>query len=102
VPPYASKRKVQDWDKYVADQKDLDDDDPLNKVFKDIYGKGSEEQRRAMMKSYVESGGTVLSTNWEDVGKKTVEVSPPDGMIAKSWKTDEVVARPEDRKEKYN
>lgn len=29
VAPYASKKKVQDWDKYVADQKDLDDDDPL-------------------------------------------------------------------------
>ncbi len=45
-----------------------------------------------MMKSYQESGGTVLSTNWEDVGKKKVEVSPPDGMIAKKWGTDEVVA----------
>ena len=28
----------------------------------------------------VESGGTVLSTNWGEVGKSTVERKPPDGM----------------------
>jgi len=33
----------------------------------------------------VESGGTVLSTNWEEVGCKTVEKKPPDGMEWKSW-----------------
>lgn len=95
-PAYASKKKV-DWDK-VAKEAGEDDDDPLNKVFKDIYGKGSDEQRRAMMKSYVESGGTVLSTNWEDVGKRKVDVSPPDGMVAKEWKTDKVVAEGGERK----
>ena len=31
VEPYASKKKVN-WDKFVAEQGDLDDDDPLNKV----------------------------------------------------------------------
>ena len=31
---------------------------------KDIYGRGSDEQRKAMIKSFTESGGTVLSTNW--------------------------------------
>jgi hypothetical protein len=30
-----------------------------------------------MMKSFVESGGTVLSTNWEDVGSRQVKGSPP-------------------------
>lgn len=28
---------------------------------------GDEDQRRAMMKSFVESNGTVLSTNWQEV-----------------------------------
>jgi suppressor of G2 allele of SKP1 len=97
--PYASKKKVN-WDAVVAAEKDLDSDDPLNKVFKDIFGNGSDEQRRAMMKSYQESGGTVLSTNWEDVGKKKVEVSPPDGMIAKKWGTDEVIAEGGKKREK--
>jgi suppressor of G2 allele of SKP1 len=34
------------------------------------------------MKSYQESGGTNLSTNWKDVSKGTVKVSPPEGMIS--------------------
>lgn len=33
----------------------------------------------------VESNGTVLSTNWKEVGKKKVEGSPPDGMEVKKW-----------------
>ena len=84
VEPYASKKKVN-WDRYVSEQTDLDNEDPLNKVFKEIYGKGSEDHRRAMQKSYVESGGTVLSTNWEDISKKHTDPSPPEGMEARSW-----------------
>ena len=33
----------------------------------------------------VQSGGTVLSTNWKDVGKKDVDMKPPDGMEFKKW-----------------
>jgi suppressor of G2 allele of SKP1 len=33
----------------------------------------------------VESNGTVLSTNWKDVGAKKVEGGPPDGMELKKW-----------------
>jgi len=33
----------------------------------------------------MESGGTVLSTNWDEVGAKKVEVSPPDGMEWKNY-----------------
>ena len=32
-----------------------------------------------------ESGGTVLSTNWGEVGSKRVEVKPPDGMEYKKF-----------------
>jgi suppressor of G2 allele of SKP1 len=38
-----------------------------------------------MIKSYTESGGTVLSTNWKEVGKSKVKGSAPDGMIMKEW-----------------
>ena len=32
-----------------------------------------------------ESGGTVLSTNWKDIGKEKTEIKPPDGMEWKKW-----------------
>jgi len=32
-----------------------------------------------------ESGGTVLSTNWKDIGKEKTECKPPDGMEFKKW-----------------
>jgi len=32
-----------------------------------------------------ESGGTVLSTNWNQVAKDKVTVSPPDGVEFKKW-----------------
>lgn len=33
----------------------------------------------------MESGGTVLSTNWKDVGKRKVEMSPPDDVEFKKY-----------------
>ena len=33
----------------------------------------------------MESGGTVLSTNWKEVGDQKVDVKPPDGMEYKKW-----------------
>lgn len=35
----------------------------------------------------MESGGTVLSTNWRDVGKRKVDVSPPDDVELKKYWT---------------
>ena len=32
-----------------------------------------------------ESNGTVLSTNWKDVGKAPVNCSPPSGMENRKW-----------------
>jgi suppressor of G2 allele of SKP1 len=34
-----------------------------------------------------ESGGTVLSTNWDDVKKVKVECKPPDSMEHKKYET---------------
>lgn len=33
----------------------------------------------------VESNGTVLSTDWKEVGAKKIESTPPDGMELKKW-----------------
>jgi suppressor of G2 allele of SKP1 len=38
-----------------------------------------------MNKSFQESGGTVLSTNWNEVAKEKVTVKPPDGVEFKKW-----------------
>jgi len=70
---------------YQEKEEKLDGDAALNKFFRDIYKDADEDMRRAMMKSFVESNGTVLSTNWKDVGSKKVEGSPPDGMELKKW-----------------
>jgi len=63
----------------------LEGEESLNKVFQDIYSNATEEQKRAMMKSYLESGGTVLSTNWDEVGSGEVKGSPPEGLEMKKW-----------------
>ncbi|GAB4826308.1 Cochaperone protein [Ancistrocladus abbreviatus] len=91
-PAYpSSKPKAVDWDKLEAEvkkeEKDekLDGDAALNKFFQDIYRDADEDTRRAMRKSFIESNGTVLSTNWKEVGSKKVEGSPPDGMEMKKW-----------------
>jgi suppressor of G2 allele of SKP1 len=87
----SSHTKGKNWDKMVQEIKDEEKgekdegDAALNKLFQQIYGDGSEETRRAMNKSFLESGGTVLSTNWKEVGDKPVEVKPPDGMEYKKW-----------------
>ncbi|CAG9465489.1 unnamed protein product [Pedinophyceae sp. YPF-701] len=84
--PWASKRRPGDWSKLeseiAAEEKDeqLEGDAALMKLFKNIYKDADDDTRRAMMKSYSESGGTVLSTNWKEVGAGKVEVKPPAGQ----------------------
>lgn len=91
-PEYpTSSKKPKNWDKIAADiaaeEKDekLEGDAALNKLFRDVYANGTDETRKAMNKSFVESGGTTLSTNWGDVGAKKLDVKPPDGMEWKTW-----------------
>ena len=59
--------------------------DPVNGFFKKLFKNADPDTKRAMMKSYQESNGTALSTNWSEVGKGKVETTPPDGMEAKRW-----------------
>ena len=103
--PTSSKSGPKNWDKLASDltkrpKKDAkegeedgleepgideEDGDPTTNFFKMLYKGADDDTRRAMMKSYQESNGTALSTNWAEVGKGPVETSPPDGMEAKKW-----------------
>ncbi|CAE6219274.1 unnamed protein product [Arabidopsis arenosa] len=61
----------------------LDGDAAMNKFFSDIYSSADEDMRRAMNKSFAQSNGTVLSTNWKEVGTKKVESTMD--MELKKW-----------------
>ena len=60
-------------------------DSSVNTFFQKIFADADDDTRRAMMKSFQESGGTTLSTNWEDVKKSAVDVKPPEGSEWKRW-----------------
>ncbi|KAL0015881.1 hypothetical protein SO802_002950 [Lithocarpus litseifolius] len=84
-PAYPSSMpRKRDWDKLEAQVKQeekeekLDGDAGVNRMFQDIYLNADEDMRRAMSKSFMESNGTVLSTDWTDVGSKKVEATAPD------------------------
>lgn len=79
----SSSKKRTNWDALVksdADEEkaaaDAHGKDPnaggdkaLNELFQKLYADATDEQRRAMVKSYQESNGTSLSTNWDEVKK---------------------------------
>lgn len=81
----------KDWDKIVVDikkeeaEEKLEGEAALNQLFQKIYAEGSDEVKKAMNKSFMESSGTVLSTNWNEVSEKKVDVKPPEGMEWKKW-----------------
>ncbi|CAN8006350.1 unnamed protein product, partial [Ixodes hexagonus] len=87
----ASKATVaarsKDWDRIVKETGDDKEEGEaaLNALFQKIYADGSDEVRRAMNKSFVESGGTVLSTNWNEIKAKKTPIKPPDGMEYRKW-----------------
>ncbi|ESO94017.1 hypothetical protein LOTGIDRAFT_104930, partial [Lottia gigantea] len=89
--PSSSVAHKKDWDKVsreVAEEEKNEKpegDAALNALFQQIYADGSDEVKKAMMKSFSESGGTVLSTNWNEIGAKKTDVKPPDGMEYKQW-----------------
>ncbi|KAF9737107.1 hypothetical protein PMIN06_001867 [Paraphaeosphaeria minitans] len=85
--PTSSKTGAKNWDKLAAEEGDEDEieGDETSRFFKSLYKGAGEDAQRAMMKSYQESGGTVLSTDWSSVGNKYVAPEPPEGMEAKKY-----------------
>jgi len=90
--PTSSRTGIKNWDALEREAiKDAetwekpDGDAAANSLFRELYKNATPEVRRAMEKSYVESNGTALSTNWEEVSKAHVETKPPDSMVAKRW-----------------
>lgn len=65
----AKQRKYAELDKIGAKDKGHSPND----FFNDLFNGCNTDQRKAMIKSMQESGGTVLSTNWEEVSKARVE-----------------------------
>ncbi|CCG81904.1 SGT1-like protein Git7 [Taphrina deformans PYCC 5710] len=78
-------RKDRNWDSFAdyTDEEPVSDGDAaLTNLFQTLYKDADEDTRKAMIKSYTESGGTSLSTDWNSVKQKKVEIQPPDGMQA--------------------
>lgn len=81
------KKTERNWDKVVSEIEDdkLEGEAVLNALFQKIYSEGSDEVKKAMNKSFIESGGTELNTNWDAVSKGKVSIKPPEGMEWKNW-----------------
>ena len=99
--PYSSHR---DWDaieRNVLEEEKKEKpqgDEAMNKLFQQIYANADEDTRRAMIKSYQTSGGTVLSTNWDEVRKKDYENerTARDGVEWKNWEGERLPAKKDD------
>lgn len=93
--PYSSKK---DWEKLGSQiSKELDEEKPegeeaLQKLFQQIYKDATPETKMAMKKSFQTSGGTVLSTNWNEVSGTDYEKQrqAPKGMEWRNWEGEKV------------
>uniref|UniRef100_A0A0K0DVR2 SGS domain-containing protein n=1 Tax=Strongyloides stercoralis TaxID=6248 RepID=A0A0K0DVR2_STRER len=82
-PVDCKSKKQRNWDaieKEVIAEEENDNKDDINRLFQKIYENSNDDTKKAMIKSFSESNGTVLSTNWDEVKKGKVETKPPDDM----------------------
>ncbi|CAN3374832.1 hypothetical protein DIURU_002192 [Diutina rugosa] len=86
VPSYpTSAKKKTNWNSLELDDDGEEQNSDPNAFFQKLYKDCDEDTRRAMMKSYIQSNGTVLTTSWDEAKEKEFEVSPPEGMEEKKW-----------------
>jgi suppressor of G2 allele of SKP1 len=70
-PQAAVKAKpAKNWDKIEDEVDDDEQGKDAMGFFQHLFAGADDDTRRAMMKSYVESNGTSLSTNWDEVKSK--------------------------------
>lgn len=82
----SSSQKNVDWGKIDEElAKEKEEEGGEMALFQEIFKNADPDTRRAMQKSYVESAGTALSTNWKEVSQKTYDIDPPSSMVAKKW-----------------
>ena len=71
VPPATGTAKpAKNWDKIDNDEDEDEQGKDAMGFFQHLFADADDDTRRAMMKSYVESNGTSLSTNWDEVKSK--------------------------------
>ena len=70
---------MKDWSKIEKEllKDEEEEEKSVDSFFQRIYKNATDEQRRAMVKSFQTSGGTVLSTNWSEV--KDAQYDPATG-----------------------
>lgn len=77
--PYASPSILTQTDRQNAGG-----EAELQKLFAKIYADADEDTRRAMNKSFVESKGTSLSTDWSTIGKSESAIPAPVDTLGKT------------------
>ncbi|KAK6457200.1 uncharacterized protein RJT20DRAFT_127361 [Scheffersomyces xylosifermentans] len=81
----SSSKKAVNWANFKINEDEEEEKTSENEFFAKLYKDVDDDTKRAMMKSYVQSNGTILTTNWDEAKSKDFETSPPDGMEAKKW-----------------
>ena len=85
-PEFSAQRKSAAWQQQIKEvEKEEEKDWGPEGLFRSIFSNADEDTRRAMIKSYQESNGTVLSCDWKEVGHKKVECQPPDDQEFRPW-----------------
>ena len=81
-PSSNPRSKGKNWDSIGKDEIEEND---FKSFLKNISLNGDPETRKAIEKSYLESGGTVIDCNWDKVGNEEIKPVIRDGVQLKKW-----------------